>query len=242
MQNQMKKSLIVAAALAALYVFPSCERVIGEGPVVTETRPIGNFNGLSMEMAGKVNLTIGSEFKVELTAQRNILDVLQTNVVSGVLHIDFKDNVRAAHYEDIVATITAPSVNYLRLSGAGDINVQGSDSASSLKLVVSGSGNIFMQRVVVADKINVDVSGSGNIAVLNGSAVNEDLKISGSGNVDLVGVTAQNATTRTSGSGDIKVQVTKKLDAHISGSGSVYYRGNPTISTKISGSGRVLPY
>jgi hypothetical protein len=236
------KSSITLLLIAALYLLPSCEKVVGEGPLVTETRIVSNFNGVSLETSGKVNLTIGPEYKVELTAQRNILDVLQTNVASGVLHIDFKDNVRATHYEDIIANITAPSVNSLRLSGSGDINVFGDDITNTLKISVSGSGNIAMQKALVADKINVDVSGSGNIAILNGSAINEDVKISGSGNVDLVGVTAENATTRTSGSGDVKLQVSKKLDAHISGSGSVYYRGNPIISTQISGSGRVLPY
>jgi len=58
-----------------------------------------------------------------LTAQQNILDVLQTNVASGVLHIDFKDNVRVKNYEEIIVNITAPTVDYLRLSGSGYMNV-----------------------------------------------------------------------------------------------------------------------
>ncbi len=236
------KSYITALLIAALYLLPSCEKVVGEGPLVTETRSISNFTGISMEMAGKVNFTIGPDYKVELTAQRNILDVLQTNVASGILHIDFKDNVRAKDYEEIIANITAPSLNDVRLSGSGDINVHGNVATSSLKVLVSGSGNISIQNAVVLDVIRTDVSGSGNIFILNGSATDHDMKISGSGNVDMVGVVAQNATTRISGSGDVKVQVSKKLDAHISGSGSVYYRGNPIISTEISGSGRVIPY
>jgi hypothetical protein len=236
------KSSISVILIAALYLLPSCEKVVGEGPLVTETRSVGNFTGISMEMAGKVNFTIGSEYRVELTAQRNILDVLQTNVASGVLHIDFKDNVRAKNYEEIIVNITAPSLNDVRLSGSGDINVHGNVATSSLKVLVSGSGNISIQNAVVKDKIRTDVSGSGNISILNGSATDHDMKISGSGNVDMVGVIAQNASIRISGSGDVKVQVSKRLDAHISGSGSVYYRGNPIISTQISGSGRVLPY
>ena len=236
------KSSTTVLLIAALYLLPSCEKVVGEGPLVTETRSVGNFTGISMEMAGKVNFTIAPDYKVELTAQRNILDVLQTNVASGVLHIDFKDNVRARHYEEIIANISAPSVDYLRLSGSGDINVLGNDAVNSMKISVSGSGNISMQSAVVTDKIRTDVSGSGNIFILSGSAINEEVNISGSGNVDLVGIAVQNASTHTSGSGDVKLQVSKKLDAHISGSGSVYYRGNPIISTQISGSGRVLPY
>ena len=147
------KSWITVLLIGALYLLPSCEKVVGEGPLVTETRSVGNFNGISFETAGKVNFNIAPDYKVELTAQRNILDVLQTNVASGVLHIDFKDNVRARHYEDIIANITAPSLNDVRLSGSGDINVHGNVATSSLKVLVSGSGNISIQNAVVMDKI-----------------------------------------------------------------------------------------
>lgn len=236
------RTLSVAMLVSGLFIFSSCKKIVGEGPVVTETRSIGNFTGISFETAGKVNFNTGPEWRVELSAQRNILDVLQTNLVNGVLHIDFKDNVRASNYEEIIANITAPSADYLRLSGSGDLNVRGDLAASSLTMMLSGSGNIYVQTAVIADKIKAKVSGSGSISILNGSAINEDVDISGSGNVELAGVTAQNAATRTSGSGDVKLSVSKKLDVHISGSGSVYYQGNPVITTHISGSGRVIPF
>ena len=236
------KTLLVALLVAGLFIFPSCKKIVGEGPVVTETRSVGSFTGISFETAGKVNFTIGPKLPVELTAQRNILDVLQTNIVNGVLHIDFKDNVRVKDYEEIIVNITAPSADYLRLSGSGDMNVHGVLATNGLTMILSGSGNIYVQTAIIADKIKAKVSGSGSISVLNGSAINEDVDISGSGNVELGGVTAQNATTHTSGSGDVKLSVSKNLDVHISGSGSVYYHGNPVISTHISGSGRVIPF
>jgi hypothetical protein len=240
----MKKPLveIVGLLAAVLFIFPSCEKVVGEGPLVTQTRTVGNFTGISSEMSGKVNFTVAPDYKVEITAQQNILDVLNTNVVNGVLHIDFKNNVRVREHEDLFINITAPYADYFRLSGSGNMNVQGDIAANSLHVTLSGSGDIAVQTGAIADKIDVDISGSGNISIGNGSAVNEDVEISGSGKVEIAGVDAQNAITHTSGSGDVKLAVTKNLDAHISGSGSVYYHGNPIISTHISGSGRVIPF
>ena len=239
----MKKLSVVVVLLASvLFIFPSCEKVVGEGPLVTQTRTVGNFTGVSSEMSGTVNFAIAPEYKVEITAQQNILDVLNTNVVNGVLHIDFKNNVRVKQHEDLLINITAPYADYFRLSGSGNMNVQGDLSANSLKLTISGSGNIAVGNAVIGDKIDAEVSGSGNISVANGSAVNEDVDISGSGKVEMAGVSAQNAVTRTSGSGDVKLALSTNLDAHISGSGSVYYHGNPIISTHISGSGRVIPF
>jgi len=239
----MKKLVVVILLLVTgLFIFPSCEKVVGEGPLVTQTRTVGNFTGVSSEMSGKVNFTIAPDYKVEITAQQNILDVLNTNVVNGVLHIDFKNNVRVKEHEDLLINITAPYADYFRLSGSGNMNVQGDITANNLKVTLSGSGDITVQNAVIADKIDTDISGSGNISIAGGSAVNEDVDISGSGKVEMAGVDAQNAVTHTSGSGDVKLALSTNLDAHISGSGSVYYHGNPIISTHISGSGRVIPF
>src|SRR5262245_45015955 len=112
----MKNLLEVALVLmSALIIFPSCEKVVGEGPLVTQTRTVSNFSGVSSEMSGKVNFAIAPEFKVEITAQQNILDVLNTNVSNGVLHIDFKNNVRVREHEDLLINITAPYADYFRL-------------------------------------------------------------------------------------------------------------------------------
>lgn len=238
----MKNLSVVVLLAAVLFIFPSCEKVVGEGPLVTQTRTVGNFTGISSEMSGKVNFTIAPDYKVEITAQQNILDVLNTNVVNGVLHIDFKNNVRVREHEDLLINITAPYADYFRLSGSGNMNVQGDVAANNLKVTLSGSGDISVQNAVIADKIDTEISGSGNISIANGSAVNEDVDISGSGKVEMAGVAAQNAITHTSGSGDVKLALSTNLDAHISGSGSVYYHGNPIISTHISGSGRVIPF
>ena len=49
----MKKlSVVVLLAAAFIIIFPSCEKVVGEGPLVTQTRTVGNFTGVSSEMSG----------------------------------------------------------------------------------------------------------------------------------------------------------------------------------------------
>jgi hypothetical protein len=237
----MKRSFSKLAVLvASIFIFASCGKIAGEGPIVTETRVTENFTGVSLEMAATVNVNTGSVYKVEVSAQRNILNILQTHVINGVLHIDRKDLVRLKTHDRIQVNITVPSANYFRVSGSGDIRVSGNLAAANLELKMSGSGSILIDKAVVNDRIDADISGSGNISILNGSAIGQDLQISGSGKIDLGGVSAENAATRTSGSGDIKLNVSKKLDATISGSGSVYYRGQPTINSKISGSGKLI--
>ena len=237
----MKKQIFVVAAAAVLFTTSSCKKVVGEGQVQTETRTITGFSGVSASIGGKINYKIDPVYKIEITAQPNILDVIETSKINGHLLIKVRNGVRIKANEEITVDISAPTADYLHLSGSGDLTVTGSINAANLDMGISGTGNITVPTVIIADRIDAAISGSGDINVQSGTARNEDLRISGSGKLFLDGVAAEKARTNISGSGDIQVNLSQTLDATISGSGSVYYRGHPLISTTISGSGRVRP-
>ena len=237
----MKKIIIMLAAAAALLTATSCTKVVGEGPLQTESRNVTGFSGVSASIGGKINYTIDPVYKIEITAQRNILDVIQTTKLNGHLLVKVRDGVRIKSNEEIIVNISAPTADYFHLSGIGDLIVIGNINAANLDLSISGTGNMIIPSVTITDRINAAISGSGNINVQSGTAKNEDLKISGSGKLFIDGVAAERATTNISGSGDMQVNLSQTLDAKISGSGSVYYRGRPQISTNISGSGTVRP-
>lgn len=237
----MRKTIVAMMILAVVTASCSKETLFGEGPVVTETRAISNFHGVSTGVPGKINFTIDPVYKVEIKAQQNIIDAMLTNVVNGILDIDFRHDVRVREHENITINISAPSADFFRLSGSGDIAAEGNLVSQNLVLELSGSGSIMVDKATVADKINARISGSGNMSVLNGSAKNEELRISGSGNMNLADVAAERAEVNISGSGDMRVNLSQALSAKISGSGSIYYKGNPSISSQVSGSGTIRP-
>ncbi|HEU4472352.1 MAG TPA: head GIN domain-containing protein [Flavisolibacter sp.] len=217
----------------------SCEKVTGEGPVVSETRNIVNFSGVDFRVAGEVYVNQDPAYKVELNAQQNILNELETYVSNGRLVIRFKNGVKVRDYDPIRIMVSAPEINHLRLSGSGNITGTGILSSTRMDMDISGSGNINVIGLNTAF-LDANISGSGNIKVNSGTATEENLKISGSGSIDLVNVAANKATTRTSGSGEMRVNASQSLNVTISGSGSVYYKGTPAVNTSISGSGRVI--
>lgn len=240
----MKKLIYKAlVSVIALFFFSSCEKelIYGDGPVITETRPLANFHGVSSGIPGKVYFKIDPAYKVEVHAQRNVLDVLKTEVVNGTLWIDYRRGVEVRRADEVIIYVTAPTADYFNISGVGDINVEGNVVTGNLGLDISGAANINMEKAIVADKISARISGSGNIIINSGSAIREELRVSGSGSMELANVPAERAEVHISGSGDMKVNLSKSLDADISGSGSVFYKGNPVISTHISGSGNVRP-
>lgn len=237
----MKKTIAIAAM--AVIFFSSCtkERIEGEGPVITQARTATNFSGISSGFSGKVHFIIDPVYKVEVMAQANIQDAIRTNVVNGILNVDIRNNIKLRSHEPIIVNVSAPSLDFVNVSGSGDIVAQGHNAVSRLDLGISGSGSIKIDEAVVSDKIDARVSGSGNITVNSGSAKNETIEISGSGGMTLTGVTAEKGEIHISGSGNVKVNLSQSLDAHISGSGDIWYLGQPVITTHISGSGKIRP-
>ena len=229
----------VTLLLTAL-IFNACTKVVGDGPTVTETRTVSNFSELGLSISGDVIFKQDNDYKLEIRAQENILDIIETTVIGNELQIKFKNDVRVRTHDPILVTLSAPNVSSFRLSGSGNLRTTGPIQSDHLKLKISGSGSIFIPSIT-SSKLETEISGSGDIAVTGGVATEEHLRVSGSGSIDLLQVVSKIAETTTSGSGTMRVNVSEKLDASISGSGNVHYKGNPVVTAHISGSGKVKP-
>src|SRR5678815_2919772 len=131
----MKKLFFMLAAAAALLTAPSCKKVVGEGDLQTETRNITDFSGVSASIGGKIYYKIDPVYKVEITAQRNILDVIQATKSNGHLLLKIKDGVRIKSNEEIIVNISAPTADYFHVSGTNDLVVIGNNNAADLDSV-----------------------------------------------------------------------------------------------------------
>ncbi|MEO8110967.1 MAG: head GIN domain-containing protein [Ginsengibacter sp.] len=235
----MKKLSTVLLFAAIATGFVSCKKVIGKGPSVTENRSVGNFTSLASAISADVFYKQDPVYKVEITAQQNILNIIETNIVNNELVIKFRNGVRVKTNENIVVNVSSPTINGLRISGSGSIVATDSIGSGNMDLTLSGSGNINLYKLI-STSLDANISGSGNISIQNGLINTGKLRISGSGNIDAMNVPASSVTTTTSGSGEIRANASQSLDVTISGSGSVFYTGNPVVNTHISGSGKVI--
>lgn len=235
------KQLSLMLLCATIIAFTACEKVNGDGPVITENRATGNFTGLDVRIDADVQVTQSPAYKVDVSAQQNILDVLETYVSNNRLVIKFRNNINVRSHRHITIVVSAPVINSLRLSGSGNLETSGALTPADFDMTLSGSGNMRIQQLNTGN-IEAFLSGSGSILVEGGTANEEKLTISGSGSMDLSSVAAVKASTITSGSGNIRLNASQKLNVTISGSGNVYYKGNPVINTTISGSGKVVHF
>jgi Putative auto-transporter adhesin, head GIN domain len=236
----MKKLSIAFIIGIGILMTASCKKLVfGDGAVETEIRSVNNFTGLTSSISGTINYSISPTFKVEIIAQRNIINILETYLSNGKLVIRYKDAIAVSGGKDVIINVTAPSLDYVHLSGSGTINVLGNVVSNLLTSGVSGSGDIYLSSIQLTDKLIAAVSGSGGLHIWSGTVPNALMTMSGSGKIIADAVTANTATASISGSGTMQIKVLQSLNASISGSGDIYYRGTPSITANISGSGKI---
>lgn len=205
----------------------------GKGPVVEKELQLSNFSGVSLNISADVYLKQGNTQSVRVSAQQNIIDLLETNVEDNIWKIKTEENID--DHAPIKIYITVPRMTYVKLSGSGDIYTENTFTGNDVVEVgISGSGDLRFKTT--ARSIQAAISGSGDIE-LDGSTEDLSISISGSGDIDAKELMSGNCEVRISGSGGAKVHATKNLNVRVSGSGDVYYKGSPNVQSRISGSG-----
>lgn len=133
--------------LLSVLLLPACDnditgpRVRGKGPTESEVRTVNSFNRLDLKINAEVIVTQGSPQQVRVEAQRNVLDVLETELNGDELQIEFgKVNVR--NHDSIKVYITVPNLTEIQLSGSGKIRSESPLTTTTCAVDVSGSGEV----------------------------------------------------------------------------------------------------
>jgi hypothetical protein len=209
----------------------------GNGPVETQDRSVRTFDRVEVATDADVTIVQGPTQEVRVEAQRNILDILETDVSSGKLRIETgRYNLRS--HDPIKVFITVPSLAGVRLSSNGHISSAAPWNASTMSVEDTGSGSIELACGQV-HTVNTNITGSGSVT-LSGAADEHEARLTGSGELRAYDLSTQKAEVTATGSGRSYVRVANSLDVKLTGSGSVYYKGNPSISQRTTGSGRVI--
>ncbi|MFL5748658.1 MAG: head GIN domain-containing protein [Niastella sp.] len=235
----MKNFHLAICVVLLFIVSSSCKKITGKGPVVVESRQTATFDGLNLRIPAELYFKQDSVFKVELQAQENILEEIETVVINNELQIRFRHDITRVRTNDgITVLVNGPDVRSFTVNGSGYLEVSDLITPANMGLHVNGSGNLKVNNVTTTE-VNADIDGSGIITVSSGNANTNNLRISGSGLINASGLQVKDARASIRGSGNIQLFATQTLDASISGSGSILFKGSPAVTTHISGSGSV---
>jgi hypothetical protein len=213
---------LLAAILLALVVdriffrSSSSPAGTGSGVAATQTRSVPPFTGVDLAGYNNVIVQVGASQSVVVHADSNLLGRVTTRVRSGRLVIGTTPGNLSAKSPMFVA-VSVPSLDSLRLQGAGNISVTGIDSRR-LTVALPGRGNI--EAAGTATKLAVTISGEGTALLRQ--------------------LIARDAKAALSGDGSIMLTATRSLTAKVSGSGTVLYGGDPVhVTQRVTGSGAI---
>lgn len=234
-----KKTGLLALSITACLLV-SCTSNMITGQIVKESRDLPSFEGISLAFSGNVYITQGSPQRVEIEADKNTLEIIETRIENNVLVLKYK-NGQWRDMGKVTVHITMPGISTLTIAGSGDMICKNPVKVQDLELSVSGSGSLKMDHLTFHE-IDAAVSGSGSISLCgNGDPGELDVRITGSGSLNAGELSVGEAVVNITGSGSATVFVVKELETNITGSGSVYYKGNPIINANAVGSGRTKP-
>jgi Putative auto-transporter adhesin, head GIN domain len=242
------KKIIMTLFIGVMLIFQACSYidsgngggVRGEGNIITESRQVSGFKGVELAASGDVLIEKGSAFKVTVETQKNIAEILVTEVEGNVLKIYFKNNWGNVHYDKLIVHIEMPELEKLDLSGSGLIRTENAFEGDKLDMFLGGSGNIEVKQANYKN-IDAQISGSGDIE-LAGNAVNAEYEVSGSGGINSKDLKAKKVQAEITGSGGIDCFAETELEANITGSGNIEYGGTPSVKSRITGSGEVVKH
>ena len=215
----MAKNLLLAFCILSL--ISGCNinmtpGVQGSGVSKSEQRPVGSFDRVKMDGTSDVSITFGDTHSVTVTADDNLLPIIETIVVGNELRIGTSGSYSTSKGIDI--NIVMPALIACNLDGTGDLNVSGYEG-ERLDLLTDGTGDIMVQ---------------GTVGIVHATT-------DGTGEINLEKLVAREAYATADGVGDIIVHATEKVDAKIEGVGDITILGNPkNVQTSVDGVGDII--
>jgi hypothetical protein len=214
----MKMTCVPFLCVTAI-IINNCDvnAINGSGVSKTEARTVGSFSKIDLSGSPDVEVTVGPATSVTVTADDNIVSIIETKVSGSTLSIDSRSNYSS--HVDVKVKITVPTLEGVSVSGSGNIHVTGL-KADAMEAGITGSGNVDLNGV--ADQLKAHITGSGDLRA-------DELS-------------AKHVRVTVTGSGDATIRATEELDATVTGSGDVHYSGDPPqVHKNVTGSGDISP-
>lgn len=241
----MKKSILTAVIIfftaqgMNAQWWNSNEKITGNKEVTKQTRTVSDYDRISVTGMMEVQLVAGKEGKIELQAESNLMEYIETEVSGGHLKISVKKgvNLQPSRNYPIKLVVSFEDLEALALTGSGHIQNTDVLKSRDFKMSVTGSGNMNLN--LVTENLSGSVTGSGDVK-LKGNTSNFKGTVTGSGDILAYALKADSVEANVTGSGDIQITVVNELNARISGSGDITYKGNPEKQNfRTSGSGKI---
>ena len=251
--------VVLAFSTGCLDIVLGRESVRGSGSISDEHHPFSGLNGVELATRGELEIRLGDDEGLQVTADDNLHEHLALTTAGGTLRIDTRPGVNLRPSRPIRYTLTAREIDFielsssgnaratvlrtdrleLRLNSSGDLSVDGVQ-ADAVDVRMRSSGDVEMHDLRAAS-LTVGISSSGDVRIRDGDVDNLDVALNSSGDYRGESVRSTRATVALNSTGDVRLWAEESLDATLNSSGSVSYRGDPEVRERSTSTGRVRP-
>ena len=201
------------------------------GKVIRQEVVVSDFTSIELSEDFDVVYRQSDEPSAFIEGNEKVVAYHHIEVANGVL-VDHKTDDAPMNMPPVRLVVTSPHLNYIEVSGSGDIDVKDSIAADDFKLLLSGSGDIDIEGLI-CKSVDAVVSGSGDIKIDNVSCQGDAFfELAGSGDLN-VDVICENVDVAVSGSGDVDLTVDcAQINATATGTGNMELKGVANILNK----------
>lgn len=243
---------LLSLITVALFVCTSCmiqgswnssDDYYYDGPVVTKSYNITDFNSIEISNAFDVELIQG-DYSIEIHVPEELEERLYVHRIGFELKIGYKEFITGGKFYNKangrggVAIISLPDLKEIEISGATNLKAQ-DFNCSRLDIDCSGASKVLLSGTF--DKLEIDCSGA-SYASIEGETRIFDAGLSGASKIDALGLECVNADLELSGASKTNVSVSRRLEAECSGASMVYYKalGRVSVRKNCSGASKVV--
>ena len=230
------KTIKIIVALVLATSLSSCQfdfhtGINGNGNVVTEERPVSNdFTEVKGSTGLDVYLTEGTENKIVVEADENLMKLIETNISNGKLTIRSSKNIGRSKAKKI--HITYVRLDKIEASSGSD--VIGSSVIKSQTLSLDCSSGADIEVEVFTNELYAETSSGADIEVSGKTNIFHANASSGS-DLDARKLQSITCNAKASSGADITITVNENLDAKASSGGNIRYYGNPDLADEKQG-------
>lgn len=189
-------------------------QVKGNGNIITQQIDVESFFKLNNGLSSNYKVVIGEEREVKITIDKNLIDLLEINVIDGELAIDQGKWISSS--TKILIEVSSPYLTQFTNSAHGNYDILGIQADTFI--VKAQVGDISLSGAV--EKLEVET----NV-----------------GKIDALNLIVSSAVVTITSFGVLKLNVSEILEANVSSNGKIIYAQDPEIlKIKTEEGGRVI--
>ena len=262
-----RKSTLISVVCSIFFLMTACvnvnsskgfsfgeSRIKGNGVLAEKERGVMTFNAIQTKGAVDVIIADVTNAPIKVRGDENLVDLVETFVQNGVLHVQFKENQN--YTSKLGLKVTVPNsglINKITAFGSSDVIVEGCIISDNMYISCTGSsdfkgsikakiceleftGSSDFKGNIEAEKCTVSCTGSSD-CVISGKVYECTISMSGSSDFKGYDFVVNKLKCNASGSSDIRITCNEELSVTARGSCDVYYKGAANVVSKqLSGS------